>query len=479
MKHHLLTLVSIGPGDPSLLNQATEEALRKAAPLILRTDHHPLVSWLDEQHIPYCSLDDLYEKSDDFDRMHCDMAERVWLLCKEGRHAVYAVPDLLTDRSVDELFRCTPDSFTEPVIIPGFSYADFYLSRCRGLFSSGNIRIVSASELLSSFYSPDETFLVTEVDSAITAGELKEMLSSLLDEESSVWLVQGEGRPVSIPLYELDRKKKYDHLTAVLIPASDFLHRCRSTVRDLLLIMERLRAPDGCPWDSIQTHESLRPYMVEEAWEAVNAIDDGDPDHLADELGDLLFQIVFHASIGKTFGEFDFNDVVTNICTKMIHRHPHVFGSTHVNSPSEVSDRWEEIKRRETGSQTVSESLNDVSQGLPALKYAIKVNKKAQQIPAWRRSPADIAAQIQSLSGTLLKADGSLDEISMGKLLFLCTHLCHRSEQDAEIILHQAVNRFKDAFSRMEKDIISRGKAPDSLTFDEICLYLNKAEERN
>lgn len=479
MKRKTLTVVSIGPGDPALLNQLTLDELRKASPLVLRTDHHPLVSWLEEQQISYYSLDSLYEQSDDFDRMHCDMADRVWQLAAEGKHAVYAVPDLLTDRSVDELFRRIPDSCTEPQIIPGFSYADFYLARCRGVFSSGSIRIVSASEFLSTFYDPDDTLLITEVNDAITAGEVKETLSSLLDEESDVWFIRGESRPVSIPLYELDRKNKYDHLTAVLVPASDYLHRCRSTVHDLLSIMERLRAPDGCPWDSIQTHESLRPYVVEEAWEAVNAIDEHDPDHLADELGDLLFQIVFHASIGKAYGEFDFSDVVTNICTKMIHRHPHVFGDTRVSTSSEVSDRWEEIKRQETGSRSVSESLNDVSPGLPSLKYAIKVNKKAQQVPAWRRDPADIASQIRGLSGSLLNADGSLDENAMGKLLFLCTHLCHRSERDAEIILHRSVDLFKDAFSRMEINVVSQGKALDSLTFDEICIYLNKAEAGN
>ena len=472
-------MVSIGPGDVFLLNQATVDTLRGASPLILRTDHHPLAAWLNDQDISYVSLDDLYESSDDFDCMNSAMADRVWQLAAEGKHAVYAVPDLLTDRSVDELFRHIPESCSEPEIIPGFSYADFYLARCRGLISSGNIRIVSASEFLSSFYDPEQSLLITEVDGAITAGDVKAHLSSLFDEESSVWLIQAGGRPVSLPLYELDRKKKYDHMTAVLVPGSDFLHHCRNTIHDLLNIMERLRAPDGCPWDSIQTHESLRPYMVEEAWEAVNAIDDNDPDHLADELGDLLFQIVFHASVGKSFGEFDFVDVVTNICTKMIHRHPHVFGSKHVSSPDEVSDTWEEIKRQETGSRTVSESLNDVSPGLPSLKYAIKVNKKAQQLPSWRRNPADIAEEIRNLSGLLLAADGSLDEKVMGKLLFLCTHLCHRSDRDAEIILHQAVDRFKSAFSRMENDVKSAGKALETLTFEEICLYLNKAEAGN
>ena len=265
MKHNLLTVVSIGPGDTSLLNQRTFNEIHKASPLILRTDLHPLVSWLNEQRISYVSLDDLYESSDDFDRMHTEMAKRVWQLAADGRHAVYAVPDLLSDRSVDELYRYIPESCSEPEIIPGFSYADYYLARCRGLISSGNIRIVSASEFLSSFYDPEQSLLITEVDGTITAGQIKEHLSSFFDEESAVWLIQAAGRPFSLPLYELDRKKKYDHMTSVLVPGSDFLHHCRNTINDLLNIMEHLRAPDGCPWDSVQTHESLRPYMVEEA----------------------------------------------------------------------------------------------------------------------------------------------------------------------------------------------------------------------
>ena len=149
MKRKTLAVVSIGPGDPALLNQATLDELRKASPLVLRTDHHPLVSWLEEQQIPYCSLDSQYEQADDFDRMHCDMANRVWQLCAEGKHTVYAVPDLLTDRSVDELFRRIPESCTEPQVIPGFSYADFYLARCRGVLSSGSIRNIGLSTLTS------------------------------------------------------------------------------------------------------------------------------------------------------------------------------------------------------------------------------------------------------------------------------------------------------------------------------------------
>ena len=471
-----LTIVSIGPGDPALLNSATADAIRAAGLLLLRTDHHPIVSWLGEQNIAWTSLDDAYEQCEDFDTLSAQIADRVWSLASGAKHPVYAVPDLLTDHTVDLLYARRPEG-AEITVIPGFSYADFYLSRCRGVFPAGNVRIVSATELLTSFYDPGETVLVTEIDREILAGDLKVFLSALLDDEANTWLLQESGNPKKLPLFELDRQKKYDHMTALLLPAVDFMHRSRYTMRDLQAIMERLRAPDGCPWDKIQTHESLQPYMVEEAWESVIAMDEGDPDHMADELGDLLFQIVFHASIGKAFDEFTIDDVISHICAKMIKRHPHVFGSAHFGSSQEVADQWETIKRAETGSKTVSESLNDVSPALPSLKYAIKVNKKAMQQPAWRCDPEAPAERIRDLAEGFAASGGAFSDENMGSLLFLCTYLCHLKGRDAEIILHKTVDRFKKSFASLEKKGFFTEKSPESLTFPELCVYLRHVGE--
>lgn len=477
MRKIRLAILSVGPGDPSLLNQATLDQIRSANPLILRTDRHPLASWLQEQGIAFTSLDDLYEGSDDFDVLCDSIADRVWELSAGAKHPVYAVPDLLTDRTVDRIYARRPESAADITVIPGFSYADFYLSRCRGVMSSGSVRIVSATEMLSSRYDPAESALVTEIDRPTLAGDLKVFLSSRLDDEADVWLLRASGSPRMIPLFELDRQKTYDHMTAVFLPAVDFMHRSRYTMPDLLDIMECLRAPCGCPWDKVQTHESLQPYMVEEAWESVIAMDEGDPDHMADELGDLLFQIVFHASIGKTFDEFTMDDVIGHICAKMIQRHPHVFGSAHFDSPQAVADQWETIKRAETGSRTVSDSLDDVSPALPSLKYAIKVNKKAMQLPAWHSTPAELAGAIRDLASRLVGPDGTPDERMMGKLLFLCTYFCHLGGFDAEIILHKTVDRFKKCFTALENRGFFTEKSPESLTFSDLRVYLNHVEE--
>ena len=144
-------------------------------------------------------------------------------------------------------------------------------------------------------------------------------------------------------------------------------------------IIRKLREPDGCPWDREQTHESLRKHLIEEAYEACDAIDEGNPEKIADELGDVLLQIVMHAQIGKEAGTFDINDVTDLVSRKMIERHPHVFGDVTVKNSREVLDNWEEIKKKSRGQKTASEAMENVSKSLPALYRAGKIVEKAQQ----------------------------------------------------------------------------------------------------
>ena len=460
-----LTIVSIGPGDPDFLNQATRNQLQLAAPLILRTAQHPLAFWLNEQKIDYCSLDEVYEAAEDFD----DLINRIARLAMEkaqgSSHPVYAVPDQMTDHSVDAILSLAHDYGVDIHIVPGFSYADYYLSSCRFLFSAGSLRISSASDFLNSFFDPDETTLITEIDQDMLAGDVKAMVGNVLDDDAIIWIIPFAGKVRKIPLYELDRQKHYDHMTAVLIPATDCMHRSRHTMRDLLQIMERLRAPDGCPWDKIQTHESLQPYMIEEAWESIIAMDEKDPDHMADELGDLLFQIIFHASIGKAFDEFTMDDIITHICNKMIQRHPHVFGHAKLTSPDEVSDRWETIKSAETGHETVRECLDDVSPALPSLKYAIKVNKKASMLPEWHMPQEEINRRIRNQAAQLTTENGKLNTDALGEMLFMSMLLCYRCGQDGEILLHKTVDRFKERFDVLEKEIADSGAVPEPVTY--------------
>lgn len=477
----LLTIVSIGPGDPSLLTLQTSDILLQARRLFLRTDHHPVAAWLKAHGCTFDSFDKLYESCEDFDQLYESISS---VLSQELQYGsvCYAVPDSVTDLSVERLFTDFPDAVNRIRVLPGISSADTFLAAVRSGLKGSSVQVSSASSLENLVYQPDHPLLITELNSSVLAGDVKIWLSDLLDDETPVFFLQAgsSGMPAvyRISLFELDRRPAYNHLSAVLVPACPMESRTRYCLPDLEKIMESLRAPQGCPWDKIQTHDSLKPYLVEEAWEAVNAIDADDMDHLADELGDVLLQIVFHASIGKSFDEFTLTDVITNICQKMIKRHPHVFGNDYIDSPESVSDRWEVIKRQETGSRTVGESLEDVSPGLPSLKYAIKVWKKAMQLEGFRRETSVIRKDILNYASSLLREDGSLNVDALGYLLFHCTELSHISGQDAEIILHETVDLFKVSFHRLEKDNVFHGKNIESLTFRDECVYFKKAEER-
>jgi len=479
---HALTIIPIGPGDPSLLTLQCAEALRQdGGPLILRTERHPVAQWLRQQGIPFTSFDVLYDQLEDFDQVYEAMARQLVAEAEKGP-VRYGIPDPLTDVSLRCLFTLLPKEHIPKVtLLSGVGTAGFLLPSVLPHCPDRDLRVVSASSLLSADFDPAQSLLITEVDSPLLAGDLKIRLSALVSDETALWFLSGDDTSAphvrSISLLELDRQKGYDHRTAIFLPGASFLERERFSVQDLVHIMERLRARDGCPWDKVQTHASLKPYLVEEAWEAINAIDDQDSEHLADELGDVLLQIVFHASIARDCGDFTLEDVATHICRKMIQRHPHVFSDRTETTAGNISDQWEKIKRSETGSRTVADSMNDVSTALPSLKYATKILKKLDQLPGWPREPADILASLRQ-SAQRLRADQPSEQ-ELGQLLILTCQLCRLSGLDAEILLHETADRFKSAFKTMENAVLADGRNLESLSFDELNDYWSKVMARD
>ena len=470
---HILTVVSIGTGDPELLNGKTVSAIRETGCLVLRTARHPLAAWLDMEGIPYSSLDTFYEQADDFDALNAQICAHLLSLAS-ATDLVYAVTDALTDRTVRGLLTAGAQDISLHVI-PGTGLGDIHLSAALSLLPDQPVLAASACDLLDGFpWDPNHSLLVTELNDPILAGEIKILISRVLEDEHTVYLIRGASPPQPVPLYMIDRLFGTDHFTAVFIPASGLMDRSRFSISDLSALMDRLRAPDGCPWDGVQTHESLRPYLVEEAWECVAAIDQDDPDHLCEELGDLLFQVIFHSSIGKTFDEFTLDDVITAVTGKMIRRHPHVFGDRILPDSGSVRAAWEKIKQEETGRTTVSGSLDDVSSGLPSLKYAAKTFKKLDQAPACRRPSEMILSEIRDLTGTLESV--APNEESLSRLLLLCTELCYRSGFDSELILHRAADRLRNRIKAAEKQIIRDGKSLEHLTFRELGVYLQYVE---
>ena len=216
---------------------------------------------------------------------------------------------------------------------------------------------------------------------------------------------------------------------------------------DLIEILKKLRAPDGCPWDREQTHESIKTCLIEEAYEVADAVDTGDPMKLADELGDVLLQIVFHAQLGVEEGTFSMDDVYRFICEKMIRRHPHVFKDTTVRDSEEVLANWDAIKKAENGDQTVTESMQSITKSLPGILRAGKIQKKAIRagfpLPDEQESIEKIRRLLNEIS-----PDNSFEAV--GEIQFLVARISELYHVNAEDALESANKRFISEFSASE-----------------------------
>ena len=250
----------------------------------------------------------------------------------------------------------------------------------------------------------------------------------------------------------------------------DFQYKDSYTVRDLEEIVRILRAPGGCPWDAEQTHESIRRNFLEEAYEAVEAIDEQNPDHLKEELGDVLLQVIFHARMEQEAGRFNLDDVADGVCKKLIYRHPHVFGTVEVSGTGEVLTNWEELKRKEKGQATNTDALEAVARSLPALWRAEKVQKKAKKAGFdW----PDISGALDKLSEELAElkqavAEGTNVEEELGDLLFSAVNVSRFLKVDPEDALNGATDKFIGRFCKVEAQAAAQGRSMEGMTLEEL-----------
>jgi MazG family protein len=241
----------------------------------------------------------------------------------------------------------------------------------------------------------------------------------------------------------------------------------------LLDIMRSLRGPDGCPWDREQTPASLKPYLIEEAYEVLEAIEAGDPAALREELGDLLLQVVFHAQVAAEHGDFTMLDVLSGLIDKMVERHPHVFGGAAVETPRQALAQWEAIKQREADSRGVQRSVIDgVPRALPALLRAQRMQSKAARVnfdwPDARTAWTKVEEEIQEAAAVLQADDRSRFADELGDVLFSLVNVARLSALDAEDVLQRAIEKFRRRFTTMETDLIARGTSVASVSSEEL-----------
>ena len=261
----------------------------------------------------------------------------------------------------------------------------------------------------------------------------------------------------------------------------NFTRKPRYGYEDLLEIIRLLRSPEGCPWDSVQTHRSIRRGMLEEAYEAAEAIDTGDTALLKEELGDVLMQVVFHADIEKDAGRFTMDDVCDGVVKKLLFRHPHVFGDGQAETAERVGVSWEQLKRQEKGQKTAADTLDSVARSLPGTWRAEKLQKKA----------ADVGFDWRSVDGALDKLDEEVRELhravetngnvpeELGDVLFAAVKVGRFCGVDPEEALHGTCEKFIRRFRAMEEAAARKGRELTELVLEELTALWNGAKERS
>jgi tetrapyrrole methylase family protein/MazG family protein len=253
----------------------------------------------------------------------------------------------------------------------------------------------------------------------------------------------------------------------------------------LLSLMARLRAEGGCPWDREQTRTSLRPYVIEEAYEVVQAIDEGSRDHLVEELGDLLFQVVFHSQLGAEAGEFTIEDVLDQVCAKMTRRHPHVFGDSRVADSQEALAQWERIKQAEAGSDGhAGPVLGGVPAALPALLRAQRLQAKASRVgfdwAGWQDAWKKVGEEVGEVQEALAVGDDGRVADELGDLLFSIVNVARLRGMDAEECLRRASEKFTRRFGKVEAEMKAGGRAVTEASTEDLdrAWEAVKAQER-
>lgn len=454
MEKHIITLVPLGPDSEALMTVAARDALLRAKRLVLRTARHGAAGWLARQGVPFETLDALYEQSEDFDALCAASAEALAGMARESGALTYACADPAGDATVAALLRALPQDCAVDAAGGGSLAENAALAALTLGMGTENLRTLAAQSLSSLRPSADCPQAIVEIDNRLLASDVKLWLTDLFDDETPVCFLENAAEPGArgrlIPLCELDRQPRYDHRTALFVPAVSVYERRRANYEDFAQVIARLRAPGGCPWDREQTHRSLRRYMIEEACEAAEAMDGDDPMKIADELGDVLLQVVLCSAIGAEHRDFTDRDVTSLVTRKMISRHEHVFGRVKAEDAQAVVPVWENAKRKERGAQTPLERALDVPGTLPALMRAQKVVRRLTAEQPGEELAALAADGAKSALSRLRAGEGDREAL-LGELLEAVCALAHALDLDAETALRSATRERLDRMAREEK----------------------------
>lgn len=473
----MITVIGLGVEKGDLTKRGEAVVLRAAQEgrsIVVRTAHTRSYETVTELGVPHETLDYVYEGSRNFNTLSKNLAKAV---CERGEDAMYLVDGAATeDNSVKALLKRTRGKLE---IIDGVSKVSALVRAAA--FKGCSYTAVSAYELVERANAGGLTLplLVYDLDGSELASDVKLLLGDRFGEERTAYYLSG-GKRKKIKLYEADWQKGYDYTSALALEEEALLEKSRFGVADLHEIIVRLRRPDGCPWDRVQTNDSIKMSAVEEAYELVDAIDCEDDEKILEETGDVLMQAMFHAVLKEERGAFDWNDVVSGVCNKLITRHTHVFGADKAADGESALSVWEKNKMTEKHQATYADSVNDVPKCFPAALRAQKIGKRAAKAGLDFASVEDAAARVKEELEEFFEArkqgDGVATEKELGDVLFAVINVGRKAGCDCEKALKESAERFAKRFTAAEKLALSEGKIVTTLSAEEWDEYYRRAK---
>ena len=475
----MITVVGLGNQKGDLTEKgkrAIENAVATGAKILVRTALTRSYETVKELGVAHICLDDVYRKSRSFATLAQNLAKAV---LESGENAVYLVDGAASeDYSVKALIKKTRGKMN---IIDGVSKITA-IARLAG-FLGCSYTAVSAYELAEKAKEGNLALplIVYDLDDRSLAGDCKLLLGDLYGEEIAVKYIR-QSQTKKTYLFEADRQKEYDYSSALAIERIPLLEKTRFSTADLQEIIACLRAPNGCPWDRVQTNESIKMSAVEEAYELVDAIDLEDDEKILEETGDILLQAVFHAVIKAETGAFNLTDVLTGLCQKLITRHTHVFGSDEATEEEGALSVWEKNKKQEKHHVTYADAVNDVPKCFPAAMRAQKIGKRAAKAGMDFANVADATVRLKEEIAEFVEAyklgDSEKIEKELGDVLFSAVNIGRKAGCDCEKALKESAERFAKRFTLAEQIAISEGKTVERLSQEEWDSYYCRAKER-
>lgn len=480
-----IEVVGLGAGDLEQMPFGIYKKLLSANHLFLRTKEHPVIAQLEAEGMRYTSFDHVYEKHDQFEQVYEEICQ-ILLESAQDTTIIYAVPGhpLVAERTVQLLLERSHENGVDLEIVGGQSFLD-------AIFTALKIDPVEGFQLLdgtlldASQLQLRQHIFISQVYDRFVASEVKLTLMERLPDEYEVTIVTAAGssqeKLQTVPLYELDRVIDLNNLTSVYVPPVKDDNLMLKEFSKLKEIIAELRGPNGCPWDKEQTHESLKKYLIEETFEVIEAINNDDIDHLIEELGDVLLQVMLHAQIGEDDGYFSIADVIEAVSDKMIRRHPHVFGDTVVSDSKEVLKNWQQIKADEKGEKSLS-ILDGITKGQPNLLRAYELQRKAAKVGFdWKEvkpAIAKVKEELTEFENEIIHADqqGALKEF--GDLLFSFVNVARFLDIHPEEALHETNEKFIRRFRFVEQKVSESGKSFEQFALDELDRFWEEAKEK-